>query len=67
MMHIEWHTDLVADGTRKAAPEWPEDWPVPRVGDGVVNQEGERLTVTAVDWLPHGEDDSEPFVYVVLH
>ena len=67
MMKIQWHTDLKLDGTRKAAPGWPEGWPAPRVGEGVVNQDGDRLTVTAVDWLPYGEDASDPFVYVVLH
>lgn len=74
MIKILWHTDY-DDGTdveglpqRIAAPAgWPADWPVPRVGDNVINQQGRSMTVTAVDWHPYGEDFSDPFVYVVLH
>lgn len=67
-MRVSFHTDFKPDGSdRETAPVWPEGWPIPRVGDGIDNQDGVTFTVTAVDWYPHGEDGSEPFVYVVLH
>lgn len=47
-------------------PEWPEDWPPPREGEGVITANRE-YTVRAVDWFPAGDsDDNEPFVYVVM-
>lgn len=52
--------------------EWPEGWPVPRVGDEVTlpGPDSElNLAVRAVDWYPKGDPDdggSEPFVYVVI-
>ena len=58
-MKVECHTPY-------RGVEWPEGWPVPRVGDGVYTVDGDPLVVRAVDWYPHGEDGSEPFVYVVL-
>lgn len=60
------HTPYRSDGTGRPDVEWPEGWPVPRVGDGVYAADGHPLTVKSVDWYPHGVAGSEPFVYVVL-
>ena len=61
----------IRQGERTDRPEWPEGWPVPRVGDGIVNRQDETFKVTAVDWYPEGEyseepADQQPFVYVVV-
>jgi hypothetical protein len=46
--------------------EWPEDWPVPRVGDPVSLPEG-TLYVRTVVWYPAGSASTpEPFAYVVI-
>ena len=47
-------------------PVWPRDWPLPRVGESIINPVGVGLTVTHIDWFPHGEDNLEPFVYIGL-
>lgn len=68
-MRVRWHVPLSyqEEAGPYIRPLWPEGWPVPRVGDGVVLADGRSLNVTAVDWMPHGEDPGdEPFVYVVL-
>jgi hypothetical protein len=46
--------------------DWPESWPIPRVGESIVCASGLNLFVIAVDYFPKGEDDSDPFVYVIL-
>lgn len=66
-MQIRWHTDPAILGEPRPKPEWPEDWPVPRVGDSVTLADGSTVEVTCVAWYPYGEDDPDPFVYVVLH
>jgi hypothetical protein len=70
-MRVTFHTDFKPDGSdRLTAPVWPEGWPIPRVGDEINNQDGDSFEVTTVAWYPHGEhgeDDLEPFVYIVLH
>lgn len=47
---------------------WPEGWPVPQVGDSVDLPGLDGLAVRTVVWYPEGEgeDDAEPFVYVVI-
>lgn len=75
-MLIRWHTDyaLTSEGksVRHPAPEWPESWPVPRIGDEVELADGFTAKVEHVIWYPHGEfgdqdEPARPFVYVVLH
>lgn len=58
-------------GTQRREPVlWPDGWPVPREGDRFeVPGAPEVTTVRNVTWYPEGnneEDDSEPFVYVVV-
>jgi hypothetical protein len=77
-MKIVWHTPMEQQvrpddgrpGERVPSPQWPDGWPVPRIGDDVDLGplfDGLSLKVTVVDWFPAGEDDGdEPFVYVVL-
>lgn len=66
ILNVSWY--IPGDGTENKVsdPVWPNNWPVPRVGDDVVLKDGRSLKVSAVDWFPHGEDGSEPFVYIVL-
>ena len=48
--------------------EWPEDWPVPTVGDEI-EFDAYTLFVRHVVWYPNGDLESEskePFVYVVV-
>lgn len=50
---------------------WPPGWPVPRVGDDVHLPNQPALSVRTVEWLPQGDQDTEPaervpFVYVVI-
>lgn len=69
-MKLKWHTDIKTEPPfdRIAEPSWPPGWPPPRVGETVVNQDGETIEVTAVEWYPHGDDDDgDPFCYVVTH
>lgn len=51
-----------------AIPEvdWPEDWPIPREGETVYSKDGDGLSVKHVVWYPHGDDGSEPHIYIVL-
>ena len=46
--------------------EWPEGWPIPRVGDEVYSKNNDLLFVRHVCWYPHGEFGNEPFIYIVL-
>lgn len=47
---------------------WPEGWPIPKVGDDVdIPDLPEVNSVRSVVWYPTGsEEQSEPFVYIVL-
>lgn len=53
-------------GREHPLPLWPDGWPVPRLGDEVRLADGAITRVHVVEWLPHGEHGSDPFVYVVL-
>lgn len=65
-MKIRWYTPFKLDGP-VPDPEWPENWPVPSVGASIVVLGGDMMYVRGVDYYPQGEeDDSEPFVYIVL-
>jgi len=55
-----------AHRTEYPLPTWPEGWPPPRKGDEVCLADGTITLVHVVEWLPHGEDGGDPFVYVVL-
>ena len=46
--------------------KWIDGWPIPREGETVMTKNGDSLVVKHVIWYPNGEDDSEPFVYLVL-
>lgn len=63
---VEFHTPYRSNGEGRQKVEWPEGWPVPRIGDDVGTRDGGFLKVRAVVWYPHGEDGSEPFAYVIL-
>jgi len=69
-MRVSWHTDYRPDPSlgRIPPPSWPADWPLPRVGETIVNELGDTLEVTAIEWYPHGDGDpNDPFVYIVTH
>lgn len=61
-------TTLVGIADHRRELKWPEGWPVPRVGDSVDLPGLGGLAVRTVVWCPEGEgeDDFEPFVYVVI-
>jgi hypothetical protein len=69
-MKLHWHTDNRTEPPYDRITEvsWPHEWPMPRVGETVVNERGETVEVTAVEWYPHGDGDpNDPFCYVVTH
>lgn len=60
---------LVGIVDRRRRLDWPEGWPVPREGDTVEipDLDESPLSVRTVVWYPEGgDDDSEPFVYLVI-
>lgn len=65
---LKWHTPHNTQGTgREPEPDWPEDWPVPRVGDEITLPNYRTLLVKHVVMFPHGsEHDRESFIYIVL-
>ena len=64
--NIRWSMPINEFGSREPTPVWPEGWSIPNIGHSVVLSNQKDLKVTAVDWFPHGEDGSDPFVYIVL-
>jgi hypothetical protein len=65
-LNVSWYIPDGPGGVRAEGPVWPNNWPVPRLGDSVVLKDGRSLIVSAIDWFPEGEDGGEPMVYIVL-
>lgn len=59
---------ITTDGEQPSEVEWPEGWPIPRVGDRVsLPESSEPLSVRVVEWYPQGDEDhAEAFVYLVI-
>lgn len=66
ILNVSWYIPYRPDGTKTPDPEWPDNWPIPRLGENVKLKDGRMFVVSAIDWFPQGEDDPEPFVHIVL-
>lgn len=66
-INIKWHVPIRQTGAYPI-PIWPENWPIPNVGDIVYVAPGQpALWVKAVDYFPSGEEvGDQPFIYVIL-
>jgi hypothetical protein len=48
--------------------EWPDGWPIPRLGEYIELPSGDTYSVSTVAYYPQGDDEDEspePFIYVV--
>lgn len=51
-------------GSAPKIEQWPYEMPIPRIGETIFVLH-EMYEVVTVSYYPFGEDDPEPFIYVV--
>ena len=58
---------VIGYGNASQMLSWPEDWPVPSLGEQVALQDGISYAVTTVIHYPEGldADAPKPYIYVV--
>jgi hypothetical protein len=55
-----------SDNAERYEVEWPDDWPIPNIGDVVMAKDKTAMVVKHIVWYPYGEDGPEPFIYLVF-